>query len=310
MTAKIFGLRARWIFGSQVGLVAFFGGMIGCAHWGHSSKGEPLSVETTTTGEPPKELEFKGQFGLASYKFKNSKGQIQDYSAEWLICEGKEPKGTVLITHDNKGLSDQNFCRDWLAQALISKGYGVLAVQRPGFGKSNGVDDLAGPQSIAAILAAVKEAQSKVPFPQVRGAYAYGVGAIAVGQVAKKLGSLDFMIIGGGLFDLEDTLEKTSDLDLKKNITELKKRDGDRAIEDRSIAYDVSGFPKRVAIYHGKLDKSVPPSQAKAFSDSLESSGGYRISFQLIEGVSHEVAPQTHRKIVETLLDKVSSAAP
>jgi hypothetical protein len=310
MRAEIFGLRVRCFFRGLVEFFVFFGAMIGCAHWGQSSKSEVLSLEAATTDETPKELEFKGRSGLTSYHFKNSKGQSQDFSAEWLTCEGKEAKGTILTTHDNKGLSDQHFCRDWLAQTFISKGFAVLAVQRPGFGKSNGVDDLAGPQSIAAILAAVKEAPSKVPLPQVLGVYGYGLGAVAVGQVAKKLGSLTFMIVGGGLFDLEDTLEKTSDLELKKSIMDLKKRDGERAIEDRSIAYDVSGFPKKVAIYHGKFDVSVPPTQAKAFSDSLESSGEYKVSFQMIEGVSHEVPSQTHRMIVERLLDKVSPLAP
>lgn len=310
MRAEIFGLRVRWFLRSSVEFLVFLGAMIGCAHWGHSSKSEVLSLEAPPTDETPKELEFKGRSGLTSYHFQNSKGQIQAFSAEWLSCDGKEAKGTVLFTHDNKGLSDQNFCRDWLAQALISKGYAVLAVQRPGFGKSSGVDDLAGPQSLAAILAAVKDAQSKVPLPQVLGVYGYGLGAIAVGQVARKLGSLSFMIIGGGLFDLEDTLEKTSDLELKKTIMDLKKRDGERAIEDRSIAYDVSGFPKKVAVYHGKLDVTVPPNQAKAFSDSLESSGEYKVSFQMIEGVSHEVPSQAHRRIVESMLDKVSPSAP
>jgi pimeloyl-ACP methyl ester carboxylesterase len=296
-------------FSSQLG-VLFLSIVSGCAHWGESPKEESLSLEPVKTDEAPALVEFQAKSGVASYKFKKASGEAQDFSAEWLTCEGKESKGTLVVTHDQSGVQDQGFCRDWLAQAVLAKGYAVLAVQRPGFGKSTGSQDIAGPQSVAAIEAAVKDAQGKVGLPPVRGAYGYGLGAAAASMAAKKLVGLEFIVLGGGVYDLEDTMQKTSDPKLRKDIADLKKRDGDRAIEDRSVAYDVSGLPKKVAIYHGKLDGTVPPSQAKAFSDSLESSGEYKVSFQIIDGVSHDVAPETHRKIVEALLDKVSKTAP
>ena len=137
--------------------------------------------------------------------------------------------------------------------------------------------------------------------PPLRGAYGYGLGAIASTLVAKRLGGLDFLILGGGVYDLEDTWQKTFDESLKKEIEVLRKSEGDTAIEDRSIAYDISGLPKKVAIYHGTLDDVVPPTQAKAFGDSLESSGDYQVTLQMIEGVTHAIPEELHRKILENL---------
>jgi pimeloyl-ACP methyl ester carboxylesterase len=282
----------------------------GCAHWGGSPKGEPLSIDSGVTEEAPSLVDSKANVGGTTYKFKKPSGETQNFSVEWLTCEGQQPKGTIVVTHDKTAFQDHDFCRDWLAQTILTKGYAVLAVQRPGYGKSTGIPDLAGPQSIAAMHAAVAEVPSKFGLPPVRGAYGYGVGVIAASLVAKKLGGLDFIVLGGGVYDLEDTLQKTSDLGLKKDIADLKKRDGDRAIEERSIAYEVSGLPKKVAIYHGKLDNTVPFSQAKAFTDSLESSGEYKVSLQIIEGLSHDVSAPIHRKVLESLLETVAPTVP
>ena len=50
-------------------------------------------------------------------------------------------------------------------------------------------------------------------------------------------------------------------------------------------------------LYHGKQDTAVLPQQARAFADSLESSGEYKVNFQIIEGVAHEIPWAHHRKI-------------
>ena len=110
--ARLYGQSWMW----------FLTAAAGCAHWGQSPKEEAISIVPRSAEEaiPPKE--FQAKTGLAPYKFKKSSGETQDFSAEWLTCEGKELKGTILVAHDQAGFRDQDFCRDWLAQTLIAKG--------------------------------------------------------------------------------------------------------------------------------------------------------------------------------------------
>src|SRR5690606_4238563 len=127
--------------------------------------------------------------------------------------------------------------------------------------------------SVAAMAEGVRAALAagKNPHPPA-GIWGYSTGVTAAALLSRKLGGLKFLILGTGVYDYDLTLSETKDSYLRKDLETIKKTGGNKAIEDRSIAYDVDGFPKTIVIYHGKQDTAVSPAQAKSFSDSLESS--------------------------------------
>ncbi len=246
---------------------------------------------------------FQPVDGLASYKFGN-----MPYKAEWMNCKATKPKATILVMHsDRAGFEKGKFCNGWMAQTFLSQGFDVITVNRPGYGSSTGTPDFVGEQSLAAVPAAVTDALAKGKNAKpVTGIWGYDTGATGAALVSRKIKGIKFLILGGGIYDFDDAGKQTKDSYLKKDIEAIRATGGEKAIEDRSVAYDVAGLPQTISIYHGKQDTAVSPAQAKAFADSLESSGHYAVSFQVIDGVSHEIPWTNHRKILEVLAHTAS----
>lgn len=272
----------------------------GCATLG-SDEGDGQLKITDTSEDQFSPIVAETQGGTADYKYVSGPQKV-----EWIACKVKSPKGSILVMHqDRAGYEKSKFCAGWIAQTFLSQGMNVIAVNRPGYGASTGEPDFSGAQSMQALEVAIKDALAKTNSPALDGVWGYSSGAMAAALVGRRLGSLKFMILGGGVYDLEETLKKTTDSYLKKDIETIERTGGNKAIEERSVAYDVSDFPKRIAIYHGKQDTVVQPAQAKSFADSLESSGDYKVTFQVIEGVRHEIPWPHHRKILEVIAASV-----
>jgi alpha-beta hydrolase superfamily lysophospholipase len=262
------------------------------------TKEEDTQIKITETSEDQfTQAPFTEQDGLTDYAFGGTPQR-----AEWIVCKLKAPKASIVVMHsDRAGYEKAKFCSGWIAQAFLAQGFDVVSVNRPGYGASSGAPDFSGAQSLAAVEAAVADAVKKSKVKAPTGIWGSSSGAMAAALASRKIKGLKFAIFGSGVYDLDETLKKTADSYIKADIEQIKKTGGDKALEDRSIAYDASGLPKTVVIYHGKQDTAVPPSQAKAFSDALESSGEYKVSLQIIEGVTHDIPWAHHRKILEVL---------
>jgi len=235
--------------------------------------------------------------GMSNYTFGADTHQV-----EFINCKIAAPKATIIAVHsDRAGFDVSKFCDGWIAQSFLSQGYDVIAVNRPGYGNSKGNPDFGGPQSIAALESGVKAAVRIGRNPhQPSGIFGFSTGVSSAAFLAKKMPELKFLILGSGVYDYEATLAETKDSYLKRDLKKIRDSGGNKAIEDRSIAYDVAGLPKKIVLYHGKQDTAVSPEQAKAFSDSLESSE-YKVTFQILEGVSQDIPWMHHRQILEVI---------
>ncbi len=280
--------------------------LTGCASLGGSQKKGTLSVADLSSDEL-KPVPVAEESGIADYTFAGA-----PYKAAWIDCKVKgAPQATLLLMHrDRAGWEEGKYCEGWIAQSFLSQGFDVIAVNRPGYGKSTGEADFAGAHSMAAVDAGVKAALAKVKNAKpVHGIWGYSTGATAAALYAKHAGTFKFAILGGGIYDFEETLKSTQDAYVKKDIEQIQKTGGSKALEDRSVGYDVGGLPKFLAIYHGKDDKTAPLAQAQAFSDSLASNGSYNVSFQPLDGVAHEIPWAQHWKILEVLAHAVATGA-
>lgn len=271
-------------------------GLAGCATL--AQKDEPNLTISDTSEVEFAPVAFQPVEGLADYKFAN-----MPHKAEWVNCKATKAKATILVMHSEHAPFEKGkFCNAWVAQTFLSQSYDVISVNRPGYGASTGTPDVAGEQSLAATTAAVADALAKGKNAKpVTGIWGYDTGATAAALASKKLKGIKFLILGGGVYDFDDADKQTKDGTLKKDIEGVRKAGGEKAIEDRSVAYDVAGLPPVISIYHGKQDTTVPPTQAKAFADSLESAGKYKVGFQVIDGVAHDIPWTNHRKILEVL---------
>jgi len=273
--------------------------MAGCATLAGDDDPQPLTISDTSDETVVTAVPYDDVSGVAEYKY-----QKQSAKAEWVACKPKSgAKAAVIAMHEDRaGFDRSRFCSGWIAQTFLASGVAVVTVNRPGYGGSTGTPDFAGLQSQAAVTAALKDIAAKAKLAQpITGAWGYGTGATAAALLSRGASGLQFLILGGGVYDMEETLSVTQDSYLKKDIEAIKATGGNKAIEDRSIAYDVGGLPKRIIVYHGKNDLAVPASQAKAFADALES-GEYKVTLQEIDGVAHDLKIKDHRKILLVLI--------
>jgi hypothetical protein len=280
-------------------LAAFFVFLLplGCASLGGGKEtGSDLTISNTSHVDFVP-VQAEAFVGMSNYKFGDVTHQV-----EFINCKIPKSKATIITVHsDRAGFDVSKFCEGWIAQSFLSQGFDVIAINRPGYGNTKGNPDFGGAQSIVAMEAGVKAAVKIGRNPhQPSGIFGYSTGVASAAFLAKKMPELKFLILGSGVYDYEATLVDTKDSYLKSDLNKIKNTGGNKAIEDRSIAYDVAGLPKTIVIYHGKQDTAVSPEQAKAFSDSLESNE-YKVTFQILEGVSQNIPWMHHRQILEVI---------
>jgi dipeptidyl aminopeptidase/acylaminoacyl peptidase len=248
---------------------------------------------------------FESSNGITTYKTEDGK----KHKAEWIACKNPEATPSIFVMHGDKAGFDKNkFCGGWMAQAFLSKGYSVVTVNRPGYGASTGPADFVGDASIEALFWGGNAAINTAKLQPLVGVWGYSSGATAAAFVSKRFKNLKFALLGGGVYDLEETLNQSNDKYLLAEIKMVQKIFGEDSLPDRSIGYDVSKMPEQVILYHGKLDKSAPYHQAVAFRDALASSQ-YKVALQGLDNLGHEIPWKQHRKIIETLLPSTQKSA-
>jgi hypothetical protein len=144
---------------------------------------------------------------------------------------------------------------------------------------------------------------------KVAGIWGYGSGAGVAALAAKQVGGLSFLMLGGGFYDYEEVLLKTQYKALKDAVLVIKKETGDKGIEFRSVAYDISHLPKVAYIYHGGQDSVAPLAQARSFADSLRTSGDYQVTFKVLDNSTHWLKPLEHQHAIVGLLKSSNEAS-
>jgi len=295
----------------------------GCATSAGPRPEEPLKISDSPGPDAPKVAPFKQTTGLAAYSVaapddsdshdgksrkgaKSLKSQTQQ-SVEWFTCQLEKAGGVVLMAHDeDSGFDSKDFCNTPEAQAFLASGLNVAGFNRPGFESSTGERDLVGKQSQQAALVAAEailKANAGISGPY-SGSYGYGTGATAASFFAKQSGNLQWLIVGGGMFDFEQVARTSDDRQLVDLIKKASGKEGEVAYEIRSIGYDVNGLPARVAIFRGKDDTISPHDQAHAFRDGLAASE-CKVTFQEIAGIGHKIGPRQLRQILDVMITSV-----
>jgi pimeloyl-ACP methyl ester carboxylesterase len=227
--------------------------------------------------------------------------QDKEHTAEWLACKISSAEKTVLVINEGAEDLSPELCNGNVAQMFLGHSYDVLIFNPPGSGNSTGEDDFAGPHSLGALNATYKKALAQAKLPALGGVWAVNEGTILASFFAKNQPSLEWVILGAGIYDLERAKRETTDVSLKQRITQIENAEGEDGLAARSIAWDYVGLPKRVYLYHGKDDKVVPIDNVNAFKDTL-STGEYSAEILFLEKKGHKLSEDDHAKVLANIL--------
>lgn len=236
--------------------------------------------------------------GLAKYTFGGQK-----HESEWLTCvsDSKVRGAFVLVNPDELALDANEFCEGWLAQTFLNEGFAILAVNRPGFGNSTGQKDFGGEQSVEAIHAAMRVSQNEVnELPALKGIWGCQWGAVAAAFAGKK-DTLDYLVIGNGIFDLESLQESSTGKLVRQDIETIVNVEGEDGVEVRSIAWDVEGLPKYVFLYHGRDNEEVSYRTAESFRDNL-ATAEYKVNLRVLDQIDYQLKDSVHSQIIQVTL--------
>ena len=210
---------------------------------------------------------------------------------QWNKCRAKSTEsGWVLVVSGGKPLPSSGFCKEGIAQALLTNGYKVIGINRANQGASRMLVDYGGDSSLQAFMSTLKSEGL-----ELSGVWSEGFGSILASRIAKKL-SIKWVILGNGIYDLESYM----DLQVSSEALGLKdlvSREGEDAFERRSIAWDYEGFPKQIYLYQSQ---SINPSQkgiAKEFVEGL-AAAGHKVSLKTVKSNSTEMSASDHGALI------------
>lgn len=160
---------------------------------------------------------------------------------------------------------------DLLPQAVrfARAGFASIAVSQPGYGRSTGTADFAGPKTFA-VLRAATERFASGPFvdPERLGIYGYSRGALVAAELASRTDFFKASVLGGGIYDFRSAYEQIGLAGIKANMDAEAGR-SEEALAFRSPINDMAGLDGPVLIVHGEEDANAPLAQAKALDSKL-----------------------------------------
>lgn len=160
---------------------------------------------------------------------------------------------------------------DLLPQAVrfARAGFASIAVSQPGYGRSTGTADFAGPRTFAALHSATERFASR-PFvdPERLGIYGYSRGALAAAELAARTDFFKASVLGGGIYDFRSAYEQIGLAGIKGNMDAEAGKSAE-ALAFRSPINDMAGLDGPVLIIHGEEDANAPLAQAKALDAKL-----------------------------------------
>ncbi len=206
----------------------------------------------------------------------------------------------ILLNPDSSVFDQKDFCRaNSLALLFMSNGYEVLALNRPDIGMTPVIGlDFNGPETRTVLQNLLKSIKAA----PVLGIWAAGGATISAVELARVTPGVQWLALGSGFYDLE-LFSKDVSSDLGKLVSDYmsKAKDISKFQEERSPAWNITGIPPKIYVYHGKADKQVPWSFSKSFKDNLAAEG--RETRELFQDeAGHDLSIEQHAAFVEELL--------
>lgn len=249
-----------------------------------------------------------GKLGHETYITENGLSGDSHSSLEWIICKKNQNLPTfVILNPPEKAFSAEGGCQESLFGPFLDANFNILAINRPGYGKSTGQEAFGDDKTLVSTTQALNDLRTKQSL-EVQGLWAYGEASILGFRLAKKQ-NFTYLIVGDGFYDWERTLKESEDEKWTHMLKEAVEIEGKDFAEKRSIAWDFEGLPSHVYLYHSHGNKKVPERHAQDFKNAL-ATAGHKSSFievTLGPGLSE---PYLYTKATKQILGSMVSRTP
>ncbi len=245
------------------------------------------AVEIESTDGIGRIVEAQAQEGLSA-------AQKEAPSLEWFSCTRNVKAPFILMLNPQGSPFKTDACKSGLVQALLQQDYNVLAVNRPGAGQSAGREILGDNNSLEALSGLLKSHREMGK--AVDGVWGFEEASVLAFRLAKTSG-FKLLIIGNGIYDWEVTLAEGKDPTYVSELRKLQAGQDAKFAEYRSIAWDFSGLPKTVYLYHMQNDAHFPASQAEAFRASL-AANQYQVKLIELRDEKAILTPAIHQSVL------------
>ena len=223
------------------------------------------------------------------------------YTAPSVQCGNGEGRSFLMVIPQQRASADEKFCKSGAAQALLSSGYTVYAVFTPEAPPEIFIHGFGGKLALASVRSFIRGLGLKGE--TIQGIWGVGEAVVTAAIYSRENPQLEVAIFASGFFDMESTLANTKDASIREKIEKLRNLGGEEAIEERSIAWDPSGFPKKVFVYHGEKDEVSPKEDASGFREAL-ATAGTQVELVIITGSSHNISDKQHFSLIFSFLNK------
>lgn len=177
----------------------------------------------------------------------------------------KDTSPAVLLVH-GPGSHARRMFR--MAQMFVDKGWSVGLVSQPGYGRSAGPADLAGPATVAALEVALAKLKSSPGVDPSRiAAFGLSHGATAALLLGATHPELAGVVAQSASYDLWATYRNASAASRSAIITEA--GPDSAGWKARSPLDRTNAIRCPVLVLHGELERMAPVSAAKAYVEAL-----------------------------------------
>ncbi|MBC7660296.1 MAG: hypothetical protein H7249_11370 [Chitinophagaceae bacterium] len=215
------------------------------------------------------------------------------YSLEWFSCTRSAKAPVVVMLNTTETPFKAGACKTGLAQAFLQQDYNVIALNRPGFGQSEGKEVLGDDKTVKSVQTYLKDAQDQGK--NIEALWGFEEASILAFRVAKN-SKLKLLIVGNGIYEWDATVNGGKDPAYASQLKALAGTDPSFA-EKRSVAWDFSGLPKSVYLYHMQNQTRYPEAQAEAFRAAL-AANQYSVKLIQLKDDKAILTPVGHQSVL------------
>jgi dipeptidyl aminopeptidase/acylaminoacyl peptidase len=191
---------------------------------------------------------------------------------------------------------------------MAERGVVAVAVSQPGYGKSDGPPDYAGPSTQAAMAAVIERMRQESYVVRDRvGLFGYSRGAIAAAMLATRIRDLRVLILGAGIYDLKDRYERLdrSSPQLAGIAANIEQEAGTsaQAFRARSVLHIVQAIKATTLLLHGANDDRSPLDGTEKFARKLKE-GGTRVELKIFPEAGHFIPIADQEQAINAFLDR------